>query len=387
MAATEITSGFEIVAAGADMAKTLCIFLARLSDGGAERIAVTLLAPLRERGYEPFLVVGRAGGALADGVPAGFRQIHLGCSRLINMIGPLAHVLRAERPDFILSSLSYTNIAAGLAWRLSGRKGKLVLVQHSVLSRQISDRTRPTDALLGYAYRLLCPAASGLVAVSQGVADDLAATAHIGRENITVIYNPVHAPSAPNSEPREHLHPFFRRRGVPVFLAAGRLAPVKDFPSLLLAFSKLLRRVDSRLLIAGEGPDRLHLEQQIGVLGLTRHVELLGYTQNLASYLKAAATFVLSSRHEAFGNVLVEALAAGTTVVSTDCPFGPREILDGGRYGILVTPDDPEALAEGMMRALTAPFPPERLKARANAFCVASAADRYAELFHRVGRS
>lgn len=366
------------------MAKTLCIFLAKLSDGGAERVALTLLSPLRDRGYEPLLVIGRAGGVLADHVPADFRQIFLGKTRLTNMIGPLTRVLRAERPDIILSSLSYTNIAAGIAWQFSGRRGHLILVQHSVLSRQISDRTRPADAFLGYAYRLLCPAASGLVAVSQGVAEDLASTARIGRENVTVIYNPAHTPSAPDTDLPEQLHPYFNLPAVPVFLAAGRLAPVKNFSGLLLAFSKVLPRINSRLLIAGEGPERPRLEQLIGSLGLARYVDLLGYRRNLASYLKAATAFVLSSRHEAFGNVLVEALAAGTTVVSTDCPFGPREILDGGRYGILVKPDDHDALADGMLMALTAPFSPEHLMTRATEFSVSRAADRYVELFHRA---
>jgi glycosyltransferase involved in cell wall biosynthesis len=171
-----------------------------------------------------------------------------------------------------------------------------------------------------------------------------------------------------------------------VFLGVGRLVPQKDFTTLIRAFARLRRVVAAKLLILGEGPERGRLNTVIRDLQLEADVELAGFAPNPFAYMRRAAAVVLSSRYEGFGNVLVEAMACGTPVVSTDCPSGPSEILEGGRYGPLVAVGDETGLADAMQRVLRHPIDPGELKARAAAFSVDVIADQYHALIAGLQR-
>jgi glycosyltransferase involved in cell wall biosynthesis len=153
------------------------------------------------------------------------------------------------------------------------------------------------------------------------------------------------------AEPLEH--PWFRPGEPAVILALGRLVPQKDFGMLIRAFAQVRRARAARLLILGEGPERDGLAAAIAENGLQDDVQLPGWTVNPYPYMARSRLFVLSSRWEGLPTVLIEALFCGVEVVSTDCPSGPREILDGGRYGALVPVGDVDALAEAMERALS----------------------------------
>jgi len=177
------------------------------------------------------------------------------------------------------------------------------------------------------------------------------------------------------SEPIEH--PWLVPGPPPVVLAAGRLTAQKDFPTLLRAFARLVPERDLRLMILGEGPDRAALEAEIEALGLGDRVALLGFQANPFSYMARARLFVLSSAWEGLPGVLIQAMACGTPVVSTDCPSGPREVLEGGRLGPLVPVGDAEALARAIMQTLDAPLPAEILKARAAQYGLAPVSRRY----------
>ncbi len=156
-------------------------------------------------------------------------------------------------------------------------------------------------------------------------------------------------------EPVEH--PWFETGELPVILGVGRLMEQKDFPTLIRAFAKVLKVRPSRLVILGSGKERSRLNALVHELGLQNHVAMLAFQNNPYAYMTKAAVFALSSAWEGFGNVLVEAMAQGTPVVSTDCKHGPREILDHGKHGLLVPVGDSQAMAEAILNVLSGKFP------------------------------
>jgi glycosyltransferase involved in cell wall biosynthesis len=224
--------------------------------------------------------------------------------------------------------------------------------------------------------------ADAIVSVSQGVAEDLCQAARLPRQCCITIYNP----SVPDdlekriAEPAHH--PWFVRGSPPVILAIGRLHEQKDFPTLLRAFAQLRRERIARLVIFGTGAPRMRddLLALARELGVDNDVDLPGFTENVFPYLVRAAVFALSSAWEGWPNVLVEALACGCPVVSTDCPSGPRDLLDKGRYGVLVPVRDSAAMAAAFQRILDEPPEPDRLRERASQFTVASATKHYLDV-------
>ena len=223
----------------------------------------------------------------------------------------------------------------------------------------------------------LYPRADEIVAVSAGVADDLARVARIPRSRITVIHNPIVTDELLADARAPVDHPWFADGGPPVVLAAGRLTEQKDYPTLLRAFRHARRARELRLVILGEGEERPRLEALARELDVSGDVDFAGFVANPYAFMARASLFVLSSAWEGFGNVVVEAMACGTPVVSTDCPSGPGEILEGGRYGRLVAVGDDEELAAAMLATLEDPPRPELLRERAAAFRADEAALRY----------
>jgi glycosyltransferase involved in cell wall biosynthesis len=230
-------------------------------------------------------------------------------------------------------------------------------------------------------------AADAVVAVSEGVADDLAAHFGIPRDRISVVHNPVVSGSLKEKAAAPIDHPWLASGAPPVVLSAGRLHPTKDYPTLIRSFARLRQVREARLLILGSGKNdeetarrRAELIELAAELGVSEDVDLPGFVPNPLPYMARAAVFVLSSLWEGFGNVLVEALACGCPVVSTDCPSGPAEILDHGRYGRLVPVGDDSAMAEAMLTVLRNPPDRDVLRARGALFTVDRAVDAYLDL-------
>jgi glycosyltransferase involved in cell wall biosynthesis len=291
--------------------------------------------------------------------------------------------LRRERPDVILASTHVPNLLALWAVRLSGLQLQVrtVLKQDNSLARSVEDSTDPLRRQLPRLLRLWYAQADAVVAVSEGVADEIAAVAKIPREQIHVIHNPIDTGHISRQAEAQPDHPWFQPGQPPVLLAAGRLHPQKDYPTLLRAFASLRKERKLRLAILGEGHERPRLEQLIGDLGIGADVRLLGFQKNPFAFMARAAVFVLSSAWEGLGNVLIEALASGCPVVSTDCPHGPSEVLEKGRYGTLVPVGDPEKLARAIGAALDRPGDPQAGLQRARAFDIRKIADHYVRLF------
>jgi glycosyltransferase involved in cell wall biosynthesis len=172
---------------------------------------------------------------------------------------------------------------------------------------------------------------------------------------VKVVYNPVLTPSNLGQARESPDHPWLRAGQPPVVLGVGRLTRQKDFRLLIRCFAAVRQRRCARLIILGEGEQRAELEDLVRELGLERDVSLPGYRDNAMAYMARSKVFVLSSAWEGLPTVLIEALAAGTQVVSTDCPSGPREILQGGRLGALVPVGDVDSMTRAVNDALERP--------------------------------
>jgi len=332
----------------------IAFFLPAVRGGGAQRVVVNLVEGITDRGYPVDLVLAEADGVFLRSLPPAVRMVDLGARRLLGSLRPLAEYLRRERPRVLVSSMSHANLVALWAARLAGRVTPVVVTEHNTMSQANQHENVVSRNLWPILLRRFYPWASSVVAVSRGAADDFARTSGFPRGQVEVVYNPVITASVMALAREEPGHPWFGPGQPPVILGVGRLTRQKDFPTLIRAFAQLRSRRQARLIILGEGEDQAELERLIAELQLTQDVALPGF-QNAMAYMARSALFVLSSAWEGLPTVLIEALAAGTRVVSTDCPSGPREILQEGRLGALVPVGDPAALARAMEAALDQP--------------------------------
>jgi glycosyltransferase involved in cell wall biosynthesis len=350
----------------------LALLLPNLGSGGAERVSLTLAANFLAAGHEVDLVLVRATGALLGEAPPGARLTDLGATRLRGAIWPLRKYLLDRRPEALLVSMWPLTVVAIIAAKLSGAPTRVLVSDHSILSRQYDGRLAP----LRWTTRLFYPLAAARICVSQGAAADLSNISDIPIERFTVIHNPVQPPALSESDPAiDALWNGAERR----ILTVGVLKPAKNHELLIRALARLRQTISAKLVIVGEGECRPRLEQLVRDLGLEEHVILPGYISNPWPYYASAQLFVLSSNREGFGNALVEAMLAGLPVVSTDCDSGPREILDDGKFGQLVPVGDADALVAAMAAALDRRHDAEAGRERAIRLTKDSAA-RYLEL-------
>lgn len=356
------------------MSGRIALVLPSLGAGGAERVAVTLAHGLLGRGHAIDMVLAQASGPLCDLLPPGVRIINLKSGRLRDTIRPLAGYIEDERPAALHVSMWPLTVHAVAARLLARRAARLVLVDHVHLSEEArtygAARRRALRASVAVAY----PRADARVAVSSGVADDLARLGRLRRRSVEVVHNPI--PLAP---PNPAVVPDWSGDGARV-LYVGSLKPQKNVALLLAAFRRLTAEIPARLAIVGDGVLRSALAAEADRLGIAGQVCFAGFVVDPAGWYASADVLAVSSDYEGFCNVIVEALGHGLPVVSTDCPSGPAEILGDGRFGRLVPPGDAEALAAGLREALRAPADRTRLRARAAEFAPDRAVARYAEL-------
>ena len=294
--------------------------------------------------------------------------------RLVRQAHAVASYMARERPDVVLPSLARPKTATLLACRLLGEHPPVIPTVHNPV-RRYRHRRR---------YRLLARDAAHFVGVSEGVSVNLAATIEGTDAEVTTIYNPVVTPDLRPRMEESPSHPWLSDGGAPVIVSAGRLAAQKDFPTLIRALARLAPRRPCRLIIVGEGRMRPRLERLVGRLGLQDRVSLPGWVDNPFAFMARASLFVVSSTYEGLSMVLVEALACGCPCVSTDCRFGPPEILQHGKVGPLVPVGDACALAEAMEQVLDRPPDARLLRERAADFSLDRAVDAYEALFSRL---
>jgi glycosyltransferase involved in cell wall biosynthesis len=361
------------------MKKAISILLPDLRGGGAERVAVNLANGFSQRGYAVEMVLMSATGEFLYDLLPEIRVVDLHVRKLRGVILPLARYLRQTRPDALLACMWPLTVIAPWARMLARVHTRVVVAEHTTWSRAEITSFFVARWQARLTMRFTFPRVDGVVAVSQGVADDLAHFGHIDRNSVRVIYNPVvNEVKPPSSEvlaPAGWWSGPHRR-----VLAVGSLKPIKDYPNLLSAFAMLCEQFDTRLLILGEGECRPALEEQARKLGIQSRIFMPGFVKDLFPYYKHADLHVLSSTGEGLPTVIIEALAVGTPVVSTDCPSGPREILVDGKFGSLVPLGDAKALAEAMQESLESEPDSGALVARAQVFSIDRAVDQYLEL-------
>ena len=253
----------------------------------------------------------------------------------------------------ICHSGSYTYPLAVMSY-LMRKPPVLIHVEHAsgFGTDGFGNRIEPHFSVRGLLRNVLFRRMTAQFTVSEGTADAIARMTGYPRERIHTVYNPVVDEVFERKLAVEPTHPWLKGGGVPVAVAAGAFCSFKNHLLLLRSWAEVVETHKARLIIFGEGGMRGEYERLIRELDIADSVSLPGFTNNLPAALKRATCFVVSSTIESFSVVLVEALAAGTPVVSTDCPYGPREILKGGQYGLLVKNNDVHALAEGIMRVL-----------------------------------
>jgi glycosyltransferase involved in cell wall biosynthesis len=336
-----------------DRSLRVAFFIGFFGGGGIERVMANLAHGFVKQGVKVDLLHDRESSPHLWRMPAETRFIdYVNASSLYKNLPRVIRYLKEEKPTALMTADHYANEVAIVARRIAGGSTRLIVTEHNQLSRTAQNATQLKARLAPFAAHFLYPWADEIVAVSQGVATDLAQTASLPPNRIQTIYNPVITPEmlAKAQEPVDH--PWFNSSEVPVLLGVGKLEAQKDFPNLIQAFAKVRQLRPARLAILGWGPDRSQLEALIQELGLQDDVELLGYTQNPYAYMSRSSVFVLSSAWEGLPTVLIEAMALGIPVVSTDCKSGPSEILAEGQYGHLTPVGNSDALAEAILQVL-----------------------------------
>lgn len=359
--------------------KRIANFIPTLSGGGAERVVVNLLQAFDRNEVAPILVTGSATGPFADKIASDVEVIDLQTPRMRNAAGPLRDLMNQRRFDLFISHLSHANIATLRAAKRTKNKPTLAVVEHMTMSAYRGQRWR--DRLIKPLAKRLYPMADHIVCVSQAAARDLETVLALPKDSVRTIYNPVVSPEIQSLARAPLQHSLNSFPGT-LLLGVGRLSEQKDFSTLIQAFAQLYPKIQGEvhLAILGTGEQHTRLTELIRQLELQSMVSLVGFQENPYAWMKRADLFVLSSRWEALPTVLIEAMACGTNIVSTDCPSGPREILATEFLEHLTQVGDPDSLAERIIQALQHSPDKEALQRSANRFSYSQAATAYTNL-------
>jgi len=352
-----------VSAIGAQRAPDVAVFVSYSGDGGVERMINHLIRGMLDAGRAVDVVVlKRAGEHFAD-LPAGARVVALPTRHAALAPPFLARYLRRTQPRAVLAAKDRASRAV-LRLPLRDRVAtRIVIRAGNPLSRLLAKRSRGYRTLRLRAARRLYPRADAIVAVSRGVADDLVATTGVAAERVHVVRNPTIPPDIAERAREPTGHGWLDAPGPPVILGIGRLARQKDFATLVRAFVRLRACRPARLVILGEGRERAALERLADALGVAGDLDLPGFVSNPYAYLQRAAAFALASAWEGSPNALTEAMHLGRSVVATDCPSGPAELLAGGRLAPLVAVGDDDGLARALASVLDRPPDADRLRA------------------------
>jgi glycosyltransferase involved in cell wall biosynthesis len=358
----------------------IALFMPSLEGGGAERMMVHLANAFVKRGVQVDLVLVRAVGAYQDEVDDQVRVIDLQASRILTAFPKLTRYLRTHRPEAMLSTLTFANVVATWACRWVRHAPRLVLREANTVSAISGPSSGLKNRLIPYLIHWFYLWADRVVAVSEAARDDLIRTTGVPADLVTTIYNPVVTDELLEKAQEPLDQPWFAEDAPPVILGVGRLEPQKDFETLIRAFHQVQSEQEARLVILGKGSERATLERLVQSLGMDNSVQMPGFVDNPFQYMARAEVFVLSSRFEGLPGVLIQAMATGCPVVSTDCPSGPREILEDGRWGALIPVGDEEALATAILGAIDSLHCSDELRGRAQAFSASQAVDQYLDV-------
>lgn len=364
----------------------IAVCFGSFANAGTERVMISVANGLADIGCRVSIAVLRDEGELRSAVSPQIEIIDLGASslRYRSSLTPLIGYFRHHAPDVFICAL-YTEPAL-IARMLTRNSCRFISTVHLSSRAFIAQGgARPMSMkIAAFLSRLVGNRSDAVVTVARTLEEEVAASG-IDRKKIHTIYNPVVRPDMAQKLLETVDHPWYADRSKKLIFTAGRLEVQKDHDTLIRSFAKVREQIDARLLIAGGGSLREQTQALIDRLGLADCVQLLGPVPNVLPYMAGADLFALSSVAEGLPTVLIENMYCGTPIVSTNCPTGPDEILDGGRYGDLVPVRDVDALADAMIKNLREPkVSSDTLKARAMEFTVEIAAQKYLRLINDI---
>jgi glycosyltransferase involved in cell wall biosynthesis len=365
--------------------KRIAVFTRYLTVGGLQRVMMRVANELAKRGYPVDLVLAKGLGPLANEVRSDVRVVNLDNNHVWASLPGLLRYLEEASPAVMLSGEVPSNLVAMWARLLTSADTKFVVSVHQNTTLHAQTAAIWYRKLIPYLIRIFYPAAHHVVTVSEGIGEDLKQLSPRLKSKTQVVHNPVIDQEIFQKAKAPVSHPWLADEEVPVILGVGRLSREKNFDLLLRAFAKVCAVRDARLMLLGDGPKREHLERLVNKLQIEDQVDMLGFVDNPYPYMADASLLVVSSIFEGLPTVIIEALACGCPVVSTDCPSGPREILGDGTWGELAPVDDEEALADAMLDSLAGSHDPNQLQERAWDFSVEKSIDRYLNLFFPDG--
>lgn len=330
--------------------ETVTIVTPSFHSGGAERVALNLADEMTRIGIKVNLIAIRSHGPLRNQVNANITLIELQCKRLRNAVFKINRIVGETAPDLVISVTRSTNIVVGLGLH---RKNHILLFREATTLNNIFALTYFKRNLIKMTMRFTYTKADLVIGNSQRTAHDLVHHGIITHDQCKVIGNPVIPDQIEDLMSQYTNHPWLSDNRLSCMVTAGRLEPVKDHELLIRAFSEATEtNPDLRLLILGEGPLARYLHDLTRQLSVEKKIEFAGYIENPYPYFKESDLFVLTSKWEGFGNVIVEAMITGTRILITECPGGPSEILKYGAYGKIVPTRNPEILAGQILEYL-----------------------------------
>lgn len=335
------------------MIPRVLFFIARYSHSGVPLAQLRLAKAFQQRGCEVKFVIGFVPDHLTRPPDQGFEIIDLGQPRTFLLFWPVVRLIRQLEPDVIFAAEDHLNAIVTMAVLLARSRAKLSVSSRVTPYDTYSGRPLSKGWVLKFLNPRLWHRADALTCVSKDMvrqySEIFGATKHQAAYNV-IVNSDLHL------KKEEHVdHPWLSDSGIPVVVSAGRLAPEKGYPDLIAAMKLVNQQLPARLLVLGEGPMRDTLQSLIAEAGMGDRVQLVGFQSNPYKFFAKCRVFALSSYVEGLPNVLVEAMACGCAVVSTDCPTGPREVLQDGKYGRLVPVHSPQALADAIVQTLGAP--------------------------------
>lgn len=363
----------------------LAFIIPNLKGGGAEKVLSTLLNFISKNNtrYNVHLLLVKKEGRLLKTLDKNIKIFDFKKDHARKSLFDIINYLNVEEPDYFISSLDYMNLISSLAYKLSNSKSKFLIWEHNNLSLHSKKTISRFLSINKIFIKLFYSFPKKVIAVSNGVRDDLITNFNFSSDKIITIYNPAFDPDIITKSIEVDIDLLKIKNNY--IIAVGRLARQKNYPNLIKAF-KILKNNDKvkdlKLVIVGDGPEKHNIINLISSLNLSDEVFLIGYKINPFPLIKNASVYALSSNNEGFGLVLIEALALKKQIVSTDCPSGPREILNNGEFGTLVPVNDPVRLSEGLLAALNGEplFEKESLLKRAQSFSV----DKCSKLFFNL---
>lgn len=328
----------------------ICFFAPNLEGGGAERIIAILASHFSNEDFKVDLLLTQVSGPYLDDLSPKVNVINLQCGRALTSLPKLIKYLKSQRPHILFTSHMHFSTVAIWAAKSARASTKVVIRQPTMLNLSY-EKTSLSSHLKQKVFIASSYFADKIIVSSEAMLRDFKKVAKIPTNKLQIIHNPIPIQVIIESSKEPLEHSWFQPGEPPVIIAVGRLVAVKDFTTLIKAFSIVEKSLPSHLLILGEGPLRPELTNLINCLGLNNKVSMPGFVSNPYKYMKKSKVFVLSSLREGFPNSMVEAMACGIPIISTQGDGGAKEILENGKWGQLVPVGNENMMAEAILKA------------------------------------